>query len=151
MIAYLRDFGLKYNFIAESFETSVPWDQVVTLTDNVKQKLRDLGNHYKMAAPPFVSCRVAQSYDTGACVYFYFGFLSKDLKNPMKVFHEVEMAAREEVLRNGGSLSHHHGVGKLRKKWMEQTITAPGIEVLRSIKKTFDPNNVFGNNNLIDL
>jgi len=50
----------------------------------------------------------------------------------------------------GGSLSHHHGVGKLRKKWMERTISATGIKVLKGVKQTLDPTNVFGSNNLID-
>jgi len=41
-------------------------------------------------------------------------------------------------------------VGKLRKKWMERTISATGIKVLKGVKQTLDPTNVFGSNNLID-
>lgn len=51
-----------------------------------------------------------QLYDTGACVYFYFGFIFKGLKDPSRTFSEVEHEAREEVLKCGGSLSHHHGL-----------------------------------------
>lgn len=50
-----------------------------------------------------------QLYDTGACVYFYFGFIFKGVADPTKTFSEVEHEARAEVLKQGGSLSHHHG------------------------------------------
>jgi len=42
-----------------------------------------------------------QLYDTGACVYFYFGFVFKGLKNPIHVFSEVEEEARDEILKHG--------------------------------------------------
>jgi len=40
------------------------------------------------------------------------------VKNPSEVFAELERAARDEILRSGGSLSHHHGVGKLRREFL---------------------------------
>uniref|UniRef100_A0A3Q2SZP1 Alkylglycerone-phosphate synthase n=1 Tax=Fundulus heteroclitus TaxID=8078 RepID=A0A3Q2SZP1_FUNHE len=58
-------------------------------------------------------------------------------------------AAREEVLANGGSLSHHHGVGKLRKEWMRETVSTVGMGMLQSVKDYVDPNNIFGNRNLL--
>lgn len=150
MIAYLRDFGFNYQFMAESFETSVPWDNVLTLCQNVKQRIiDDLKQH--SSAIPFVSCRVTQLYDSGACVYFYFGFLWGDIEDPVKVFSEIEHNARDEILKLGGSLSHHHGVGKLRRSWMESTIGSTGMEMLKGVKKSLDPNNIFGNGNLINL
>jgi len=33
----------------------------------------------------------------------------------VKVYSDIEDGAREEIMKNGGSISHHHGVGKLRK------------------------------------
>lgn len=61
---------------------------------------------------------------------------------------EVESEARDEVIRCGGSISHHHGVGKLRKRWMKQTVSPTGMELLKGLKQTMDPKNVFGNQNL---
>ena len=46
---------------------------------------------------------------SGACVYFYFGFNYRGVQNPVDVYEQVENSARDEVLANGGSLSHHHG------------------------------------------
>ena len=45
----------------------------------------------------------------GACIYFYFGFIRKDIEDPLHAFEFIENSARDEVLANGGSLSHHHG------------------------------------------
>lgn len=60
----------------------------------------------------WVSCRVTQTYDTGAAVYFYFGLSMQGLKDPAATFSQVEHAARDEILKQGGSLSHHHGTGQ---------------------------------------
>lgn len=59
--------------------------------------------------------RVTQVYDTGAAVYIYFGFLYFGLKDPVQAYTDIENAARDEILKCGGCISHHHGVGKLRK------------------------------------
>jgi len=49
-------------------------------------------------------------------VYVYFGFLyDSSITDPVHVYEEIENAARDEILKNGGCISHHHGVGKLRK------------------------------------
>ena len=149
VIAYLRDLGFDHHFLAESFETSVPWDRVTDLCRNVKEALKRKCANLGIKYPPLATCRVTQTYDAGACVYFYFGFNYRGLPNPLEMYDAVESAARDEVLANGGSLSHHHGVGKLRKKWLRQTVSDVGIEMLRGIKQAVDPQNIFGNGNLL--
>uniref|UniRef100_A0A672G728 Alkylglycerone-phosphate synthase n=1 Tax=Salarias fasciatus TaxID=181472 RepID=A0A672G728_SALFA len=149
VIAYLRDLGMDYYVIGESFETSVPWDRVLDICRNVKARIvrecKDKGVQF----PPLSTCRVTQTYDAGACVYFYFAFNYRGLSDPVHVYEQVEHAAREEILANGGSLSHHHGVGKLRKEWMRETVSDVGIGMLKSVKDYVDPNNIFGNRNLL--
>jgi len=149
MIAYIRDFGFKFGFIAESFETSVPWSNLLDLCKNVKQRVIQCCKENGVTNSPFVSCRVTQGYDTGAAVYFYFGFIFFGVKEPLKVYMAIETEARNEIIRCGGSISHHHGVGKLRKQWVEQTISPGGVQILQGIKQTVDPQNIFGNKNLI--
>ncbi len=126
MIAYLRDFGLKFQMIGESFETSVPWENVIDLCTNVKKKMEAICEEKGLPYKLWISSRVSQIYHTGACVYFYFGFVYRGIEDPVAVFEEIESEARDEVIRNGGALSHHHGVGKLRKKWLKESISAPG-------------------------
>lgn len=70
-------------------------------------------------------------------------------KDPVHVYELVEQAARDEVLANGGSLSHHHGIGKIRTKWIKTAVSDLGIGAIQSIKEYFDPENIFGSKNLI--
>ncbi|KAJ7398014.1 Alkyldihydroxyacetonephosphate synthase, peroxisomal [Pitangus sulphuratus] len=149
VIAYLRDLGLDYYVIGESFETSVPWDRVLDLCRNVKERIVRECKEKGVQFPPLSTCRVTQTYDAGACVYFYFAFNYRGISDPIHVYEQIERAAREEILANGGSLSHHHGVGKLRKRWMKESISDVGLGMLRSVKEYVDPNNIFGNKNLL--
>ena len=88
-------------------------------------------------------------YDTGCCVYIYFGFFAKDLADPLKTYSEIEDMAREEILHCGGTLSHHHGVGKLRKGFMKDAVGEPALTMLRGLQTTIDPKGVMANNNLL--
>jgi alkyldihydroxyacetonephosphate synthase len=149
MIAYIRDFSFQYSFMAESFETSVPWSNVGELCYKVKDRIRRSCTEKGVKYPPFITCRVTQTYDTGACIYFYFGFIYRGLEDPLKAYIEIETEARDEILKLGGSLSHHHGIGKLRKQWMNQTVSPTGVQMLKGVKTVLDPKNIFGNGNLI--
>jgi len=149
MIAYIRDFGFNYYFMAESFETSVPWSNVLTLCNSVKQRIYTACKEHGITYTPFVTCRVTQTYDTGACVYFYFGFIFRNLPDPLKTYIDIESQARDEIIKCGGSISHHHGVGKHRKKWLPPTITPTGVSLLKGIKGAVDPQNIFANGNLV--
>uniref|UniRef100_A0A8C1PX84 Alkylglycerone-phosphate synthase n=1 Tax=Cyprinus carpio TaxID=7962 RepID=A0A8C1PX84_CYPCA len=149
VIAYLRDLGMDYYVIGESFETSVPWDRVLDLCRNVKERIVRECKERGVQFPPLSTCRVTQTYDAGACVYFYFAFNYRGLSDPVHIYEQVEHAAREEILANGGSLSHHHGVGKLRKEWMKESVSGVGLGMLKSVKEYVDPQNIFGNGNLL--
>jgi len=149
-IAYLRDIGFEFCLMSESFETSVPWKDVSRLCSRVKQCIVQSAAAKGYSLKPFVSCRVTQVYDSGACVYFYFGIKAeKKFHDNAAKFAQIEDEARDEVLKCNGSLSHHHGVGKLRKRWMEETVTPIGVNMLRSIKRSLDPANIFAANNTI--
>jgi alkyldihydroxyacetonephosphate synthase len=146
-IAYIRDFLMKYYILAESFETSAAWSDVEPLIDNVKKRLQAEYLARKMPGKVFVTARVTQVYRTGAAIYFYFGFYFKGVPNPSKVYHELETIAREEILRGGGSLSHHHGVGKIRRDFLPAILSPAALEWKRALKHTLDPNNIFGAGN----
>lgn len=100
----------------------------------------------------FVSFRVTQLYETGAAVYVYFGFnyTGMDTSTIVQQYEEIEHECREEIMRNGGSLSHHHGVGKIRKAFVKKTMEPAGMELYKGIKKSMDPKNIFAANNFID-
>jgi alkyldihydroxyacetonephosphate synthase len=87
-------------------------------------------------------------YDAGACVYFYFAFNANGIPDALHAYEEIEEAAREEILACGGSISHHHGIGKIRQKWFPSQVSPVGVSLYRAVKKNLDPNNVFANGNL---
>ncbi|XP_029647072.1 alkyldihydroxyacetonephosphate synthase, peroxisomal [Octopus sinensis] len=149
VIAYIRDLAFEYYIVAESFETSCPWDRVIDLCRNVKHRVYKECKERGIQWPPYITCRVTQTYDCGACVYFYFAYNYRGVSNPVQTYEEIECKARDEILANAGSISHHHGVGKLRKKWLKNTIGDIGIGALRAVKAYIDPDNIFGNSNLL--
>src|SRR5262245_42853824 len=143
-IAYIRDFLMNYYIIAESFETSVPWSKALALCENVKRRLQEEHARRNLPGKCFVSARVTQVYRTGVCIYFYFGFYYKGIPNPQEVYLELENIARDEILKSGGSLSHHHGVGKLRRAFLPRIMSETAIQWKRELKNSLDPTNVFG-------
>lgn len=60
MIGYLRDFGFRYNFIAESFETSIPWKDVSKMCSAVNKRILAECKKYGIKKQPFISFRVTQ-------------------------------------------------------------------------------------------
>ena len=146
-IAYIRDFMMNHYILAESFETTVPWSEAVRLCENVKQRIWQEHAKRGLSGKPFVTCRVTQLYDSGVCIYFYFAYYFKGVENPSEVYAEMERAARDEILQCGGSLSHHHGIGKLRQRYLPRIQSAAARETARRVKEAFDPDNVFGVSN----
>lgn len=137
MIAYIRDFCLKYNQVAESFETSCPWSQVSNLCKNVKESIFKAGEqHGQLRKEMFVSFRVTQLYETGAAVYVYFSIKYDQYPKDkvVDIYEDIEHKSRAAVFENGGCISHHHGVGKLRKRFMEQTFSDLNNDLYKSIK-----------------
>ena len=88
-------------------------------------------------------------YDSGACIYFYYGLNYYGLSDPVRVYNEIEAAARDEIIANGGSLSHHHGVGKIRRRWMKQVVGDHGLGMVKAVKDYIDPKNIFGAGNIL--
>jgi len=146
-IAYLRDWILRHYLLAESFETSASWSDALAVCNNVRKRLHEEHSKRNLPGKPFISCRVTQVYQTGVCIYFYFAYYFKGVDNPSEVFNEMEHAAREEVLKSGGSLSHHHGIGKIRRDFLPDVLSPGMLDWQREIKKAVDPANVFGAGN----
>jgi len=146
-IAYIRDFLMDFYIIAESFETSAAWSDVFPLISNVKKRLEAEYAARRLPGKVFVTARVTQVYQTGAAIYFYFGFYYKGVPHPSQVYNELEAIAREEILRSGGSLSHHHGVGKVRRSFLPEVMSPAALEWKRELKRSLDPANIFGSGN----
>ena len=147
MIAYLRDFAMTYHFLGESFETFVPWSKVDRVIEKTKERIRSEHQNRSLPGVPFIGCRVTQLYHEGACLYFYFCMNTGNVKNASHVFSEIEHAARSEILNEGGSLSHHHGVGKVRAGFLKDTSTPAFQTIVANVKESLDPDNIFAAGN----
>lgn len=138
-IAYIRDFGTNFSYIAESMETSCPWSKVNTLQSKVRARMiASCDSRGIKGKALFLSFRVTQIYETGAAVYIYFAFNYATNNIPrekaVEIYEEIENEARDEVMKQGGSLSHHHGIGKLRKRYMNRVLAPTSIIYLHEMK-----------------
>ena len=87
-----------------------------------------------------VSAHCSHSYTDGACLYFTFaGKPDPDAKDAF--YRDVWDAGTRAVLANGGSLSHHHGVGMNRSRFMAEALGG-GLDVLAAVKTALDPRGI---------
>jgi alkyldihydroxyacetonephosphate synthase len=133
LIAYVRDFAADYFVVAESFETSCPWSNVSTLCKKVDARIREEAKRDNFTPDSvWTSFRVTQLYETGAAVYVYLALnyrgMSFTRDGVVEMYERIEDAARDEVMNCGGAISHHHGVGKIRKRFMDRTLPPVAIE-----------------------
>ena len=78
-IAYIRDFLNQFDFLGETFETSVPWSRIHDVTQAVQAELTAQCSARGVAGRPYLSYRVTQTYHTGVCIYFTMGFSGRGL------------------------------------------------------------------------
>ncbi|CAG9812258.1 unnamed protein product [Chironomus riparius] len=147
VVCYTRDFFFDLGFLFDSLETSVTWDKlwslVTTLEGAWKQelKMRKLKNA--------IAIRISQIYHSGACVYVYFGIGPTENQNQFEVFNDLNKMLKGLMIKAGGTLSHHHGVGKKNMEFYPQVVSKVGVELFKAIKEKVDPINVFGAGNMI--
>lgn len=155
-IAYIGDFLAGHNVIGETFETCAPWNKVTEVIATAKEAAKKY--HAELGLPgewqSFISSRVTQMYQSGVCIYFTFGYYHGGMEGATHGFESIYFNLKKAVVAAGGSVSHHHGIGKLRKPfiedgtlWDEQAIAA-----VKAFKASIDPENVFAvQNNFMGL
>ena len=146
-IAYVRDFAAKYQIMGETMETTVPWSKIQDVIDAMSKRIVDLHKEYDLPGKPYISYRIPQIYHTGVCIYFMLGMSVKGVKDPEEKFSKIEHSLRGTIIKHGGSISHHHGVGKLRKDFIPDMLSKTSIQLIKEMKQSHDPSNVFGSRN----
>ncbi len=128
---YLREDLNDYGIIIDTLETAVAWADIHKLHNSVRQTIK---------ARPRTMCMTHSShfYPQGTNLYFIFIGRFRDLDD-FRRFHHGIVAA---MIRNGGSLSHHHGVGRMLAPWMEEHLGGSSMTALRAIKRHFDPHDI---------
>ena len=146
-IAYVRDFAAKYQIMGETMETTVPWSKIQDVVDATSEKIVQLHKEHDLPGKPYISYRIPQIYHTGVCIYFMLGMSVKGVNNPEEKFSKIEHSLRGTIIQHGGSISHHHGVGKLRKDFIPDMLSKTSIQLIKEMKKVHDPSNIFGSSN----
>jgi alkyldihydroxyacetonephosphate synthase len=142
---YLRDFVIDYGLSVDVSETATTWKNLLPLyyktRDNIQKAIRETGSK------PWCGCHVSHTYKTGASLYFTFAF--KQSGDVLKQYLHVKKAAQDAFIQQGGTLSHHHAVGREHMPWISDDISATGVKVIQSVKASLDPNNIMNPGKMI--
>lgn len=133
---YLLNIMASMGMVVDTFETACTWDNFERLHAGV---IRDVRQTMKdVCGQGFISCRFTHVYPDGPAPYFTF-------VAPGRYGHEAEQwmaikkSASAAVLAHGGTITHHHAVGRVHRPWYEEQRPAPFGDVLRAVKRTLDP------------
>lgn len=132
---YLRDALLDAGVFCETLETATTWSNLLTLRTAVTTALSAGFAH--AGARSHVLCHVSHIYPTGASLYFT--VLAGIRSDPLTVWDQVKARANDAILAAGGTISHHHGVGRDHVPWLAQEIGDTGMRILAAIKRELDP------------
>lgn len=146
-IAYIRDFMATLGVLGETLESTLPWDKLHTIVAEVQAEAARVHAEYGLPGKPYISYRITQLYTSGACVYFTYGVSTKGVAHPGAIASKVEDRLRRTVVRFGGAVSNHHGVGKFRSPLLASVLPPMNAEMIQALKVTLDPKNVFGAQN----
>jgi alkyldihydroxyacetonephosphate synthase len=133
---YLRDTLMEMGAMVETLETSHTWSRLAELHEAVGGAIR--GALEAQGTPGLVLCHLSHAYPDGASLYFT--FISRALREaPLEQWAAVKRAASEAIVAHGGTITHHHAVGRDHAPYMEAEVGRTGIEVLRGVKECLDP------------
>jgi alkyldihydroxyacetonephosphate synthase len=135
---HLRDDLLDRGALVETLETAATWERLAGLRDAVAAALAGL----------HVGCHVSHVYPTGASLYFT-ALGRRDPADPAGQWQRHKAAACDAIMAAGGTITHHHAVGRDHAPWMEQEMGALGLDALRALKERLDPTGVLNPGKLL--
>ncbi len=143
---YLRDDLLTHGVMVETLETATQWSRLQELHSGVREAIaRSLGDQ---GTPGLVMCHISHVYETGASLYFTFIARQREGAK-IEQWRTVKQAAGDVILAGGGTITHHHAVGRDHMPWMEQEVSAGGVQALRALKAELDPAGIMNPGKLI--
>ena len=127
---YMREDFNDYGIFTDTLEASVTWDNLHRLHEGVRAFVK---------SRPGTVCMTHAShfYPQGTNLYFIF-IARMDIDE----YIPFQQGIVDKMVEYGGTMSHHHGVGRLLAPWMEAHLGKNQMEVLRALKQHFDPHNI---------
>jgi alkyldihydroxyacetonephosphate synthase len=132
---YLRDALLDAGALVETLETVAFWSRLPRVYEAVTSAVREALS--AQGTPPVILCHVSHVYPSGASLYFTVGCAALD--DPVAQWRHAKAAAGDAIEASGGSISHHHGVGRDHVRWYREEIGEPAGAILRAVKAQLDP------------
>jgi alkyldihydroxyacetonephosphate synthase len=151
---YLRDTFVACGVLSETFETAITWDRFEdfhsTTMEAVRAKVAEVcGAPAEGTGAPRVSCRFTHVYPDGPAPYFT--VLAPAIRGgEVEQWDEIKAAAGEALIEGGGTITHHHAVGRDHRPWYDRQRPAPFAAALRAAKAELDPAGMLNPGVLID-
>jgi alkyldihydroxyacetonephosphate synthase len=133
---YLRDSLLDAGAMVETLETAHTWSGLRGLYEATAKAIEDALR--EQGTPGIVFCHLSHAYPDGASLYFTFVARAKDGEQ-VEQWRAAKRAASEAIVSSGGTITHHHAVGRDHRPFMETEVGRTGVEALRALKERLDP------------
>ncbi len=133
---YLRDVLVAIGVLSETFETAVPWDRLPAFVADVRGAAR--AATVERCGDAIVTCRITHAYPDGAAPYFT--VLAPVRRGAeLETWDEIKRVVSDAILAGGGTITHHHAVGRDHRPWYDQQRPEPFALALGAAKAALDP------------
>jgi alkyldihydroxyacetonephosphate synthase len=133
---YLRDVLVSVGVIAETFETAVTWDRFEAFHAGVMERTR--GALKRVCGAGTLACRFTHVYPDGPAPYY--SILAPAVRgSELAQWGEIKAAASEALLDLGGTITHHHAVGRDHRPWYERERPELFARAFEAAKRALDP------------
>ena len=145
---YLRDALVALGMISETFETACTWDAFDALHPDVTASVREAAADAS-AGSAVVTCRFTHVYPDGPAPYFTVLAPGRSRISSHNGT-TIKDAAGQALLRHGGTITHHHAVGRDHRRWYDAQRPEPFAAALRAAKRAVDPSGILNPGVLVD-
>ena len=146
---YFRESFTRRGIIQDTFETSITWERAHSFITEIKSDISKTIEQIS-GKPSLVTCRITHSYPDGLAPYFTFGAFAKP-STMIDVWREIKLATNEICITKGGTVTHHHAVGRdHRPNGYDNQRPDLFKDILTSAKSRVDPNGIMNPGVLID-
>ena len=145
---YTRDAIVALGMISETFETACTWDRFDTLYETVTTAVLDTAEAAG-ASPAVMTCRFTHVYPDGPAPYFTVLALGQEGEQ-LAQWEAIKAAASDAIIRSGGTITHHHAVGRDHRRAYDRQRPEPFAVALRAAKAALDPSGILNPGVLLD-
>jgi alkyldihydroxyacetonephosphate synthase len=142
----MRDWLLDRGVAVDTFETAVSWTDLERTHAAVSSTLQRAAQQH--AGGGITMAHLSHSYLDGACLYFTVLY-PLDAPRGLEQWAAIKREVTQAIVDHGGTVSHHHGVGRDHSEWLESEKGALGLEVLSAVKRTLDPGGIMNPGKLL--